>query len=384
MRFEFVTATRIVFGEGTARELGTFAASFGKRAFVVTGRNPERVRPLIDSLHAQNLEFTIFFVDGEPTVELVVEGAKQAREAKAEVVVSIGGGSVLDAGKAIAALATNPGDPFDYMEVIGKGQALTIAPLPFIAVPTTAGTGSEVTRNAVVASHEHQVKVSIRHPSMLAKIAVVDPELTYNLPPDITSTTGMDALTQCIEPYTSNAANPLTDALSADGIRRAARSLKRAYDDGNDKAARSDMAYASLLGGLSLANAKLGAVHGFAGVLGVTYNAPHGALCAVLLPHTMEMNVRALESRAPDSDYLRRYAEVAQWLTGNKNASANDGVVFVKELCAALNIPPLRTYGIVEADFPKIVEQAAKSSSMKGNPIVLTNEELTAILAAAT
>jgi alcohol dehydrogenase class IV len=380
MRFEFVTAARIVFGEGAARELGTFAASFGKRALVVTGRNPERVRPLIDSLHAQHLEFTIFFVDGEPTVELVVTGAEQARAAQAEVVVSIGGGSVLDAGKAIAALATNPGDPFDYMEVIGKGQALTVAPLPFIAVPTTAGTGSEVTRNAVVASHEHHVKVSIRHPLMLAKIAVVDPELTYNLPPDITATTGMDALTQCIEPYTSNAANPLTDALSADGIRRAARSLKRAYDDGSDKAARSDMAYASLLGGLSLANAKLGAVHGFAGVLGGTYNAPHGALCAVLLPHVMEMNIRALEARSPASEYLGRYIEVAHLLTGNENATANDGAAFVKELCAALQIPPLRTYGITAADFPKIVEQAAKSSSMKGNPIVLTSEELTEIL----
>src|SRR5262245_2510033 len=155
MRFEFVTATRIVFGEGAAREIGTFAASFGKRAFIVTGRNPSRVQSLFDSLHAQNLEITMFFVDGEPTVELVVAGAKEARAAQAEVVVSIGGGSVLDAGKAIAALATNPSDPFDYMEVIGKGQALTVAPLPFIAVPTTAGTGSEVTRNAVVASHEH-------------------------------------------------------------------------------------------------------------------------------------------------------------------------------------------------------------------------------------
>src|SRR6185295_1544815 len=159
MRFEFVTATRIVFGEGAARELGSFTASFGKRALVVTGRNPARVQSVIDSLRAANIELTMFVVEDEPTVELVVAGAEQARAAQAEVVVSIGGGSVLDAGKAIAALATNPGDPFDYVEVIGKGQALTIAPLPFIAVPTTAGTGSEVTRNAVVASHEHHVKV---------------------------------------------------------------------------------------------------------------------------------------------------------------------------------------------------------------------------------
>ncbi len=378
MRFEFVTATRILFGEGTARELGTHAAPFGLRAFVVTGRNPARVQALFDALRSQNIEMTMFFVDGEPTVEMVLSGVQHARDAQAQVVVSIGGGSVIDAGKAIAALVTNPGDPFDYMEVIGKGQALSVAPLPFIAVPTTAGTGSEVTRNAVVASHEHHVKVSIRHPSMLPKLAIVDPELTYNLPPEITATTGMDALTQCIEPYTSNAANPLTDTLSADGIRRAARSLQRAYN--GEQSARADMAYASLLGGLSLANAKLGAVHGFAGVIGGMFDAPHGAICAVLLPQVMDTNVRALAAHAPDSDTLRRYRDAARWLTGNENATVEDGVTFVKDLCAALQIPPLRTYGITEADIPKIIEPAAKSSSMKGNPIVLTHEEMREIL----
>jgi alcohol dehydrogenase class IV len=383
MRFEFITASRILFGEGAARELGTLVAPFGKRALVVTGRSPSRVQEVIDSLGAQ-LEFALFAVDGEPTVELVVKGAAQARQTQAEVVVSIGGGSVLDAGKAIAALTTNPGDPYDYMEVIGKGQALTHAPLPFIAVPTTAGTGSEVTRNAVVASPEHRVKVSIRHPLMLAKVAIIDPELTYNLPPVVTATTGMDALTQCIEPYTCNVATPLTDVLAADGIRRAARALQRAYVKGQDTAARADMAYASLMGGLALANAKLGVVHGFASVLGGMYSAPHGAICAALLPATIETNIRALQARQPASDYLRRYAEIGRWLTGNENAALAEGVECVKQLAHALAIPPLRTYGITEADFPKIVELTAKASSTKGNCITLTTAELTGILAAST
>ncbi|MFN8374181.1 MAG: iron-containing alcohol dehydrogenase [Anaerolineae bacterium] len=383
MRFEFVTASRILFGEGTSRELGTLVEPFGTRALVAVFRSTARIQPLLDSLSAAGINVTLFTVEGEPTVEMVVAGADAARSAAAQVVVSIGGGSVMDAGKAIAALSTNLGDPYDYMEVIGKGKPLTVAPLPFIAVPTTAGTGSEVTRNAVVASHDHQVKVSIRHPLMLAKIAVIDPELTYNLPPEVTATTGMDALTQCIEPYTSNAANPITDALSSDGIRHAARSLRRAYDNGQDKAARADMAYASLLGGLSLANAKLGAVHGFAGPIGGMFNAPHGAVCAVLLPHVMAANVHALESRAPDSGYVQRYQQVAQWLTGDPQASAVDGVAFVRGLGEALCIPPLSTYGITSADFPKIVEQSAKASSMKGNCITLTSAELTAILAAA-
>jgi len=383
MRFEFVTASRILFGEGTSRELGTLVEPFGTRVLVAVFRSTARIQPLLDSMRAAGIDITLFTVEGEPTVEMVVAGADAARSAAAQVVVSIGGGSVMDAGKAIAALATNLGDPYDYMEVIGKGKPLTVAPLPFIAVPTTAGTGSEVTRNAVVASHEHHVKVSIRHPLMLAKIAIVDPELTYNLPPEVTATTGMDALTQCIEPYTSNAATPLTDALASDGIRRAARSLRPAYDNGQDKAARADMAYASLLGGLSLANAKLGAVHGFAGPIGGMFNAPHGAVCAALLPHVMAANIHALESRAPDSGYVQRYREVAQWLTGDPQATAVDGVAAVRGLGEALRIPPLSTYGITSADFPKIVEQSAKASSMKGNCITLTTEELTAILAAA-
>ena len=243
-----------------------------------------------------------------------------------DVIIGLGGGSAIDTGKAIAALLTNPGDPLDYLEVIGRGQALHATPLPYIAIPTTAGTGSEVTRNAVLASPEHRVKVSLRSPLMLPRVAIVDPELTYSLPPAITASTGLDALTQLIEPYTCNSPNPLVDAICREGMQRAARSLKRAYQDGNDVAAREDMSIAALFGGLALANAKLGAVHGFAGPLGGLFPAPHGMICARLLPLIVEANVRALQERKPNTSVLQRYAEVAQLLTGRSTAGASDAI----------------------------------------------------------
>src|SRR5579871_2640819 len=231
-----------------------------------------------------------FLVTGEPTVGLIRQGAAFARERGCDSVVALGGGSAIDAGKAIAALLTNPGDPLDYLEVIGGGQPLAQTPAPFIAVPTTAGTGSEVTRNAVLGSPEHGVKASLRSPLMLPCIALVDPELTYGLPPAVTASTGLDALTQLIEPYVSVRANPIVDAICVDGIQRVAHSLRRAYHDGTDRDARRDMSLASLFGGLALANAGLGVVHGFASPLGGSWKAPHGALCAAILPHGMAAN----------------------------------------------------------------------------------------------
>ena len=209
------------------------------------------------------------------------------------------------------------GELLDYVEIIGRGQALTKPSAPFIAIPTTAGTGSEVTRNAVLASPEHRVKVSLRSPLMLARVALVDPELTYDLPPALTASTGLDALTQLIEPFVCLRANPMTDGLCVEGMRRAARSLRVAFTDGQNKSAREDMAVASLFGGLALANAGLGAVHGFAGPIGGMFPAPHGAVCAALLPHVMTANIRALRQRAPGSEALRRYDKVARLLTGS-------------------------------------------------------------------
>ncbi len=380
MKFEFATATRIVFGEGALQEIGPLAAALGMRAFVVGGSTPSRLMSLLTLLAAQGIATTVFSVPGEPTIDLVLDGVQQARAAHCDLVIGMGGGSALDAGKAIAALLTNPGDPLDYLEVIGRGQPLLAASAPYIAIPTTAGTGAEVTRNAVLAAPAQQVKVSLRSPFMLPRVALIDPVQTYDLPPAITASTGLDALTQCLEPYVSNQANPLTDALCCEGMQRAARALQRAFHHGGDTAARADMALASLCGGLALANAKLGAVHGFAAPLGGMFPAPHGMICARLLPLVMAANVCALQERSPASPILARYAEVAQILTGNANAAADEGVLWVKELCAALAIPPLTNFGVTEADIPAVVAKAQRASSMQGNPLVLTAEELTQIL----
>jgi len=383
MRFEFATATRIVFGPGTLKQIGPLAADMGRRALVVTGSSVERAAPLLSALAAQGIEHITWPTSGEPTTALVLRGVEQARRAACDLVIGLGGGSVLDTGKAIAALMTNPGDPLDYLEVIGSGKPLTQPPMPYIAIPTTAGTGAEVTRNAVLASPEHRVKVSLRSPLMLPRLALVDPELTYTLPPDVTASTGLDALTQLIEPFVSIRANPMTDALCREGLRRVARSLRRAYEHGDDAAAREDMALASLLGGLALANAGLGAVHGFAGVIGGAFPAPHGAICARVLPYVMNVNRRALEERRPDSIALDRYDELAQILTGDDRASAQDGVTWVHEMCQAMRIPPLSAYGLSPDDWPDVIEKSARASSMKANPIELTSDELREILSRA-
>ncbi|MCD4685423.1 MAG: iron-containing alcohol dehydrogenase, partial [Anaerolineae bacterium] len=343
MPFEFATATRIIFGAGKLADVGLIAAALGQRALVVTGKHTARASRLLELLSDAGVDVTVFAVDQEPTIAIVQQGTAQARDAVCDLVIGFGGGSVLDAGKAIAALLTNPGDPLDYLEVIGKGQPLIAAPAPYIAIPTTAGTGAEVTRNAVLASPEQRVKVSLRSPLMLPDVALVDPKLTYSVPPDITAYTGLDALTQVIEPYVSHLANPLTDALCREGITRAARSLRRAVTHGDDAAAREDMALASLMGGLALANAKLGAVHGFAGPFGGMFHAPHGAVCAALLPHVMATNVAVLSQRAPDHLALQRYTEIGQIVTGERDATAQDGVAWVSDLCAALSVPGLMT-----------------------------------------
>jgi alcohol dehydrogenase class IV len=374
MRFEFATATRIVFGEGVLGEVPTAAGAMGARALLVTGRSPARA-----ALPAA----ATFAVEGEPTVDAVRRGVEAACEAGADLVIALGGGSAIDAGKAIAALVANGGDVLDYLEVIGKAQPLARPSLPFIAIPTTAGTGSEVTRNAVLASPEHGVKASLRGPFLLPRLAVVDPELTYALPPAITASTGLDALTQLIEPYVSVRANPMTDALCLQGMRRVAGALRRAWRDGNDREARRDMALASLFGGLALANAGLGAVHGFAAPVGGMFPAPHGAVCAALLPHAMEVNIRALGARASAGDALARYVEVARTLTGDAEARAEDGAAWVGRLSRELEIPGLAAYGVDRKDVPALVEKAALASSMKGNPIALTAEEMAEVVGGA-
>lgn len=382
MRFEFATATRIYFGAGAASELGKIAASFGTRVMLVTGSAP-RAAPMTTLLESAGLNVTVLLSSGEPTIESAESASTRARDAGIEVVVGVGGGSALDLAKAIGALAVHDGVALDYLEVIGRGKPLTKPSLPVIAIPTTSGTGSEVTANAVLSSAEDRVKVSLRSASMLPRAAIVDPLLTLEMPPNITAYTGMDALTQCIEPYVSNKANPLTDAIAREGIVRASRSLEAAFSNGADKQAREDMSLAALFGGLSLANAKLGAVHGFAAVIGGMFEAPHGAICACLLPHVMVANISALQAREPQSDKLSRYTEVARLVTGDSAAAAQDGAEWVHELTRSLEIPPLREFNVQETDIEVIAQKSAGASSMQGNPVKLMHEELVAILRAA-
>jgi alcohol dehydrogenase class IV len=380
MRFEFATATQIIFGPGTLKDISVPAAEMGRRGFVITGRNPQRAESLLKQLEKQDIVFSLFSVPEEPTTDLALAAVEKARRDGCDFVIGIGGGSVLDIGKVVAALLTNSGELMEYLEVIGGSQPLNRQSAPYIAIPTTSGTGAEVTRNAVLDSPLHRIKVSMRSPFMLPRLALIDPELTYSMPPSITAATGLDAFTQLLEAFVSRQANPLTDCLCRQGIERAARALRKAYQNGKDAPAREDMCLASLYGGLALANAKLGAVHGFAGALGGMHSAPHGALCAAILPHVMEANVSALQSRASYAPALERYDEVARIVTGEPGALADQGITWVQELCQELHIPSLAAYGLEKTDFSAVVTKSQNASSMKGNPIALTKEELLEIL----
>jgi alcohol dehydrogenase class IV len=379
-RFEFSTVTKIIFGMGVFNEVVTFASEMGNRVFVVTSEFKEHSDILLDKLVKMNIKSVAFPVTDEPTIEIIKQGVNIARGSDCDIVISIGGGSVIDTGKAIAAFLTNTDEITDYLEVIGKGKPLTNTSVPFIAIPTTAGTGSEVTSNSVLSLLELKVKVSIRSPLLLPRIAIIDPLLTCSMPPSLTATTGIDALTQLIEAFISNKANPMTDPLCMDGINRAARFLKHAFFNGDDLEARENMALASLFSGIALSNAKLGAVHGIAGALGGILPIPHGLICANLLLPVLETNIKALRSRNPDSIVLNRLKEISIIMTGKPNAEVDESITWIKDLTNDLNIPKLSKFGLKEEMFSVIVEKSQKSSSMKGNPIQLTDGEITEIL----
>jgi len=372
--FEFATAGRIMAGPGRAQELPEVLAPLGSRVQVVTGADPARHGGLLAAL---GLPTAVFPVAAEPTVDLARAAAAAAREHGADVIAAIGGGSVIDTGKAVAMLLGNGGDPLDYLEVVGSGRAITRPAVPCVAVPTTAGTGAEVTANAVLAVPSHQVKASLRSPLMIPRVALVDPLLTVSSPPSVTAASGLDALTQCLEPFVSVQATPLTDGLAREGLRRAGTGLRAAYADGSDVAARADMAMCSLLGGMALANAKLGAVHGLAGVIGGTADVPHGIACAALLAPVIEANVRAAAS-APG--VLARYTEAARLLTQDPTADIGDGLAWIRETLTLLHVPGLASFGLEPQQADDIAAKALVSSSMKGNPVPLSQADLRAIV----
>jgi alcohol dehydrogenase class IV len=376
-RFEFATAGRIMAGPGRAQDLPGVLAGLGSRVLVVTGADPARHSALLASLGSSA---AVFPVAVEPTVELAQAAVAAAREHGADVIAAIGGGSVIDTGKAVAMLLANGGGPLDYLEVVGSGRAITRPAVPCVAVPTTAGTGAEVTANAVLAVPSHRVKASLRSPLMIPRVALVDPLLTLSCPPPVTAASGLDALTQCLEPFVSVQATPLTDGLAREGLRRAGTGLRAAYADGSAVGARTDMAMCSLLGGMALANAKLGAIHGLAGVIGGTADVPHGMACAALLVPVIEANVRAARSSPSGADVLERYTEAARLLTGYPAASTEDGLAWIRETLTLLHVPGLATFGLGPQHADDIATKALASSSMKGNPVPLTHADLRAIV----
>ena len=380
MVFEFSTAECIIFGKGAFKQVGDLVAGMGSRAFVVAGRSARGAESLLQKLKEKGMDSEAYGIAHEPTLTILQEALAAARHFKPHVVIGLGGGSVMDSAKAIAALIHNKGPVQQYLEVIGKGRPIENPPIPCVAIPTTAGTGAEVTRNAVLTSEEHKVKVSLRSPKMFPKLALVDPDLTVPMPPALTASTGMDALAQLLESWVSKKANPITDGLCMEGIRRASRSLLKAYRDGSHMDARSDMSLASLISGMTLTNAGLGAVHGIAGPLGGLCAVPHGVACAMLLPFVMEANIRALKKSGPESPVLSKILKASKMMTGSDSAHAEDAIQWLMNLCRDLNIPPLSQYGLEARHIPTLAAQSLKASSMKGNPVELSLEEIQKII----
>ena len=380
-RFDLSIPGDVRFGGGRLTEVPDALAGWGvRRLLLVTGRSPDRADGLIERLHTRGLTVDLYGVAGEPSIQNVRDAVAAA--AGCDAVVAFGGGSAIDVAKAVAVLAVSAADPLEHLEVIGAGRPITTPGLPCVAIPTTAGTGSEVTRNSVLSGDG--VKASLRSPLMLPRLAVVDPDLLLGVPVATIAASGMDALAQLIEPFLSRKANPVTDALARDGIVRSARSLRRARRDGMvNPSVREDLAIASLFGGLCLANAGLGAVHGFAAALGARLGAPHGAVCAAVLAPAIKVNLRAAR-RVRDRSAVTRFADLAVLLTGNPTARPEAAAGWLTELTTALQIPGLRTYGLTDAATAEVVAAAQRASSMKGNPIELTDDEVAEILARAT
>jgi alcohol dehydrogenase class IV len=382
VRIDLALPADVRFGAGRVSEVPAALAALGaSRVLVVTGRTTSRADAVRSALTEAGISSIALGVATEPSIERVRAAVALVAEAECDAVLGFGGGSALDVGKAVAVLATSGADPLDHLEVIGDGRPITRPGLPCVAVPTTAGTGSEVTRNSVLSGGG--VKASLRSPLMLPKVAVIDPDLLIDVPQPTIAASGMDALSQLIEPFLSQRANPFTDALARDGMRRSARSLGRAYEEGmEDPGVREDLALASLFGGLCLANSGLGAVHGLAAAAGARLSAPHGAACAAVLTAAMDVNLRALRDRAPESQALARMTEMASLLTGQPDATPEDAIGWLQDLTTALSIPGLGSYGLDDnAEISEVVAAAQKASSMRGNPIELTDQEVSEIVA---
>ncbi len=393
--FNIARLPRILFGEGSVAEIPTQVAAFGKHILIVTGAQSFRATAhwdtLQQSLREQGITSETFAVGGEPSPDGVDQAVKDYRNSGIEVVLGIGGGSVLDAAKTIAGLLPHGNSVMDHLEGVGKGIAYQGPSVPFIAVPTTAGTGSEATKNAVLSRSkaENGFKKSFRHDCLVPQVAIVDPALLASCPPDLLAANGMDAFTQLLESYVSSNANPLTDALAISGItafRDGFFAAWEAKDEAAAKAGRSQLAYASLISGIVLAQAGLGSVHGLASPLGAFFPCPHGVVCGTLVAEATDINIAALHERASDSIALTKYANIGAVLANQSAKRQAEPAALCTTLVETLRnwterlaLPKLSTYGMQTADIDKVVANC-RGGSMKTNPIVLTDAELRELL----
>jgi alcohol dehydrogenase len=387
--FAISTLPRIVFGDGVLSRVPELAGECGRRALLVTGASTLRNSPhwdaLVNGLQARGIAWEQVSVCGEPSPQLVDEAAKRFRDAGIEVVIGIGGGSVMDAAKAVSGLLRGYHSVLDYLEGIGPELPYSGPAVPFIAVPTTAGTGSEATRNAVLSVQgENGFKKSFRHELLVPRYAVVDPELLATCPPGLIAANGMDALTQLLESYVSLKANPFTDALALSGIAMVRDSLLPWHDGQSDGAGhRRGMAYAALLSGITLAQVGLGSVHGLASPLGAFFPIPHGVVCGTLVAACTEVNIRALSAREPDSPALAKYSDLGRLLADEHDLDDETAREVLLEILIEwtddLALPRLSEYGLTAADIPRVVANC-RGSSMKTNPVVLADDEVAGVL----
>ena len=372
--FAIAAPGRILFGRGEASRAVGLIRAFGLRGVVVHGAQVARAAWLIDGLHEAGADVLALPCPGEPTLAMLESALTVARSHGAQWVAAIGGGAALDLGKAVAALAPGTTPPMDHLEVVGRGLPLSAPPMPFIAIPTTSGTGSEATKNAVIGSPEHGRKVSLRDDRMLARLAIIDPALTDGCPHGVTLASGLDALTQVIEPYVCTRATPFTDALTRPAIPLGIAALQRLMQ-GEDPGARDDLAWVSLCGGLALANAGLGAVHGLAGVIGGLIPAPHGAICGALLGPVLAVN-----RRRATGPLRARLDEVCGVLASAFATTPDEAPRALARWAADAGLPTLAVLGLDTASHPAVAAAAVASSSMKANPAELSAADLTEVL----
>ncbi|MBN1522930.1 MAG: iron-containing alcohol dehydrogenase [Spirochaetales bacterium] len=375
MSYSFQTAGNIIVGRDKRREIPLICSGFGKRILFVTGRRTVFLDEMIPEFLKLGCTVIAFQVETEPTTGIIERGLEIARKHRCDVIAAVGGGSVIDTAKALAVLVPNSGTLMDHLEVIGDAVPLEKQKIPLVVAPTTAGTGAEATCNAVIRSKKHKVKVSLRSVNMFPSCVVIDPVCTRSMTPELTAFSGFDAMTQLIESYLSKNANPITDALCIEGLRKVHDSFFKAYQDGTDIQAREEMCVASLLSGMALANSKLGAVHGIAGPLGGMIDAPHGGICAALLGPVMIKNIARIQ-KDHISDAALRVNIISQVLFDASKDHSDNLVSGIKDLARKMKIPGLGSCGFSDADYTELADKALRASSMKGNPVELNTEEL--------